>query len=460
MSIPVCSSLSATARIAASRTAKLLILIIMAIGLLPLAPAEAANYFGVTPGLTTTLPVGGTSDTAYLHIVNHGPTPITVTDIQFLAACSNFDAACAGGIADPTAITYGPTGIGLNRSGCSNRIFNMQMVNPSIGLIRLTPADGQPITLTQGDVASDYDVCRITFSMTANRAPNHDARPDLVGYQTYQNIYVAGVANGVRDDQLQHDIFTITTPLKKPVPVNDFNGDGKSDLALFGDSGNWMAPGQSTVFFGLKGDQPVPADYDGDRAVNRAVFRDGAWYVQNQPVTYYGLKGDLPVPADYDGDGDVDKAVYRDGTWYVQNHPVKYLGLAGDIPVPGDYNGDGDAERAVYRDGAWYVEGLPTVNFGLAGDIPVPADYNGDGKIERGVYRDGAWFIEGMPTSYLGLKGDVPVPGDYAGDGKADPAVFRKGVWYRQGMPEASLGSGLDVALGLPQAVYAGFFGE
>jgi hypothetical protein len=417
VSIPVYFSPSATAR----RAAKLLILVIMAMGLLPVLPAEAANTFGVTPGLPTTLPVGGSSNAAYLHLVNHGPAPVEVTDIEFLAACSNFDRVCAGGITDPTAITYSSTGTGSYRSGCSNRTFNLRMVNPTTGLIRATPADGQPVTLTPGDVASDYDVCRITFSMTVNRAPNHDARPDLVGYQTYQNIYVAGMANGVKEDQLQHDIFTITTPLRKPVPTNDFNGDGKSDVALFGDHGNWMVSGQSTVYFGLNGDQPVAADYDGDGDVDRAVFRDGTWYVQNQPVTYFGLKGDLPVPADYDGDGDVDKAVYRSGTWYVQNHPTKYFGLEGDIPVPGDYNGDGDVERAVFRDGAWY--------------------------------------IEGMPTAFLGLAGDVPVPGDYDGDGTVDPAVFRSGTWYRQGMTVVSLGSVADVALGLPQAVYTGFFG-
>jgi hypothetical protein len=421
VSIPVSYSLSATIRPVARRAAKLLILLIAILGVLPLAPAEASTYFGVTPGLPTTLPVGGTSDTAYLHLVNHGPTPVDVTDIQFLASCSNFDAACVGGIADPTAITYSSTGMGQYRSACSNRTFNLQMVNRTTGLIRLTPADGQPLTLTQGDVGTDYDVCRITFSMTATRVPNHDARPDLAGYQTYQNIYVAGMTNGVKEYQLQHDIFTTTTPFVKPVPTNDFNGDGRSDVALFGNSGNWMVAGQSTVYFGLKGDQPVAADYDGDRDVDRAVFREGTWYVQGQPVTYFGLKGDLPVPA--------------------------------------DYNGDGDAERAVYRDGAWYVEGLPTVNFGLAGDIPVPADYNGDGDIERAVYRDGAWYIEGMPTVFLGLAGDVPVPGDYNGDGKANPSVFRNGAWFRQGMSEIRLGTEIDVVLGLPQAIYTEFFG-
>jgi hypothetical protein len=101
---------------------------------------------------------------------------------------------------------------------------------------------------------------------------------------------------------------------------------------------------------------------------------------------------------------------------------------------------------------------MQTVYFGLAGDIPVPGDYNGDGDTERAVYRNGAWHVEGMPTLYLGQPGDVPVPGDYDGDGTTDSAVYRDGVWYRDGMPLVSLGTSLDIALGLPQAIYNRFF--
>jgi hypothetical protein len=88
----------------------------------------------------------------------------------------------------------------------------------------------------------------------------------------------------------------------------------------------------------------------------------------------------------------------------------------------------------------------------------VPADYNGDGDTERAVYRNGAWHVEGTPTTYLGMAGDVPVPGDYDGDGTNDPAVYRNGVWYREGMAPVSLGTAIDIALGLPQAIYNGFF--
>jgi hypothetical protein len=457
VSIPLGSSLPV--RTTAIRFVKLLILSVMALALLPIMPAEAQNY-GVLPGFPTVVNVGQSPVSANLWVINHAPTPVTITDLVFVPSCSNFDSTCAGGIADPGVFTFSPTGTGHSGTACSGQTFNLTVVNPENGQIKVRRADDQNFSLSQGDIASDLDECKIMFTMKANRAPNHDSLAAESHPQTNQNVVVTGTASGTAWTGTNNDMISVvgSAPVRRPVPTNDFNGDGKSDLALFGDHGNWISPGLATVYYGLSGDLPVPADYNGDRAVDRAVYRNGAWYVQNQPVVYFGLKGDIPVPADYDGDGDVDRGVFRDGAWHVQGKPVVYFGLPGDIPVPGDYNGDGDAERAVYRNGAWHVEGMQTVYFGLAGDIPVPADYNGDGDTERAVYRNGAWHVEGTPTTYLGMAGDVPVPGDYDGDGTNDPAVYRNGVWYREGMAPVSLGTAIDIALGLPQAIYNGFF--
>src|SRR5690606_9340183 len=64
-------------------------------------------------------------------------------------------------------------------------------------------------------------------------------------------------------------------------------------------------------------------DFDGDRKADVSVFRaaTGVWYVANSgvggfSVFQFGLDGDQPVPADYDGDGKTDSAVYRNGLWY------------------------------------------------------------------------------------------------------------------------------------------------
>jgi hypothetical protein len=70
--------------------------------------------------------------------------------------------------------------------------------------------------------------------------------------------------------------------------------------------------------------EPVAAvDFDGDGRSDVAVYRDGTWYILRSldggaTVTGWGgLAQDIPVPGDYDGDGRVDIAVYRAGTWYI-----------------------------------------------------------------------------------------------------------------------------------------------
>jgi Divergent InlB B-repeat domain/FG-GAP-like repeat len=220
-------------------------------------------------------------------------------------------------------------------------------------------------------------------------------------------------------------------------------------------NGTWDGCGVDVCFgFGTSGDLPVARDYDGDRKVDVAVYRDGYWYVLRSSdggVTALGWGGmtqDIPVAADYDGDGKTDIGVYRDGEWYILRSSdggvtaVEWGGLAQDIPVPRDYDGDGKTDIAVYRDGYWYIlrssdGGVTAIGWGgMAQDIPVPRDYDGDGKADIAVYRDGYWYIlrssDGGVTStgWGGMAQDIPVAGDYDGDGKADVAVYRDGGWY------------------------------
>jgi len=210
-------------------------------------------------------------------------------------------------------------------------------------------------------------------------------------------------------------------------------------LKLFEDLGWTTASASSTV-----------VDFDGDGRSDIAVYRDGGWFIRRSSdagmtSVSWGIAQDIPVPADYDGDGKADIAVYRNGDWFIlrsSDGGVTSLGwgIPQDIPVPADYDGDGKTDIAVYRNGDWFIlrssdGGMTSLAWGIPQDIAVPADYDGDGKTDIAVYRNGDWFIlrssDGGVTSLAwGIPHDIPVPADYDGDGKTDIAVYRDGIWF------------------------------
>ncbi|MGH9903346.1 MAG: FG-GAP repeat domain-containing protein, partial [Pyrinomonadaceae bacterium] len=101
--------------------------------------------------------------------------------------------------------------------------------------------------------------------------------------------------------------------------------------------------GSYVIQLGDPGDKLVPADYDGDGKADVAVFGDGEWQVLGSQagsydVQLFGGSGDIPVPADYDGDGRADVAVFRAGGWRVLGSEAgSYVAQFGDLhdtPVP------------------------------------------------------------------------------------------------------------------------------
>lgn len=251
-------------------------------------------------------------------------------------------------------------------------------------------------------------------------------------------------------------------------------GVEKADLAMVNEKSNvWrlQSPDGSGTFsaiqWGLDGDVRVPADFDGDGAKDLAVWRpsNGTWYilgsrssqitqVQWGLTTPYPTGGieDVPAPADFDGDKIADLAVWRpvNGKWYVLTSKSGFTssivvewGIYGDIPVPADYDGDGRTDVAVFRSmqNRWLIAASKTGNllseeFGISGDdLLVPADYTGDGRADIAIYRAGTWHIIDSATGefeqfQFGYPDAKPVPADYNGDGTTDYAFFRRGMWY------------------------------
>jgi hypothetical protein len=270
----------------------------------------------------------------------------------------------------------------------------------------------------------------------------------------------------------------IPTPTFPP-PPNDFDGDGRSDLAVVRPTGSpaawdWHAKmttdGYDSAGFGEPGNDFAAADYDGDGKTDIAYYEQSKYTFHILKSTdsttdeiELGDTGDIPVPAEFDGDGLVDPAVYRqaNGYWYIQESLNGYVaaqwGGTEDTPVAADFDGDGLADLAVFElkpGGYWELyflsnHGSDEIQFGLEGDIPTVGDYDGDGKADIAVWRpdydengNGCWYVLYSTSDYenfdeipWGISTDMPVPGDYDGDGRTDVAVWRPddGIWHIRG---------------------------
>lgn len=269
--------------------------------------------------------------------------------------------------------------------------------------------------------------------------------------------------------------FAVLVTASAAIAGVDFDHDGKADFALFRPSnGVWYAQSPDGSSFnatrwGLANDKLVPADYDGDGQTDIAVWRpeNGVWYISRSSDAHVqfikwgmttqhptgGLE-DVPVPADYDGDRIADIAVWRPdtGEWFILKSSENFnqtkceihrWGRLGDVPVQADYDGDGRTDIAVFRtmEDRWHISRSSDrqtriETFGRAGDdLLVAGDYTGDGKADIAIYRTGTWFVLDSETREVepfvfGFSDDVPAPADYDGDGTVDFAVYRSGIWY------------------------------
>jgi subtilisin family serine protease len=294
-----------------------------------------------------------------------------------------------------------------------------------------------------------------SFSVTAN--PSASARAGSI------TISGGGITQQFAVTQLE--------PVPGPAILNDFDGDLRSDIAVYWPAGGtWYVLGSSVgrmdSQFGWSETTPVPGDYDGDGLADVAVYlpASGQWYIKlssgGRGDTQFGWSDMDPVPGDYDGDGTTDVAVYKPalGQWYIKlsggGRGDIQFGWSETTPVPGDYDGDGTTDVAVYwqATGMWYIKlsggGRGDTQFGWSEADPVPGDYDGDGITDVAVYSGGQWSIKysggGRGDRQWGMVTDIPIPADYDGDGATDIGVFRQSSseWFilnSSGSPAATI---------------------
>ena len=103
------------------------------------------------------------------------------------------------------------------------------------------------------------------------------------------------------------------------------------------------------IAFGQSGDVPVPADFDGDGKSDIAVFRSGTWYIQRSSLGFiglaFGLGTDISTVGDYDGSGKSSVGVFRpsNGFWYWTTitgfgSGAFPFGANSDRPIPAAFN--------------------------------------------------------------------------------------------------------------------------
>lgn len=193
-----------------------------------------------------------------------------------------------------------------------------------------------------------------------------------------------------------------------PVPGR-YTTAGRAVPAWYDDSAaTWYIHGLAPIVFGapptaihgvdlgsdidfIDQDIPVPADYDGDRLDDLAVYSPltGLWRIryshdQSERTLVLGGIHEAPAPADYDGDRRADVAVYTylgtgSHSFTIEGQPggQVWTGPSGqaiseqDIPVVADYDGDGKADFAAF-------DSTSDNEAGMAGILQIKASSNGN----------------------------------------------------------------------------------
>jgi len=352
-----------------------------------------------------------------------------------------FDEVPTIGLADPAAIARENLVTITSVSRVGDLVYTASSTAPALVSATITPAEG--LLLAFASAATG------TATVTVRAASVFDAT-DFVE-EAFVITVVPPAADevnalaGITDTTLRVSRSNGSTLVEDPgIPLpadggwqevvqGDFDGDGRSDVAMFSGGGNWWVALTSAT-----GTAPAPA----------------SWTILRPEVPWQ-----FPTVGDFTGDGRDDIAVFNplSGAWRV----LTSTGTAFDkatfatwdpagewtVPLAGDFDGDGRSDLASrdLRTGGWHVARSDGASFTT--DIwrsqrkiidwrsLTAADFNGDGRTDIATWnsRSGVWrvltstgtgftnnrFTQWSPTA---AWTDV-VAGDFDGDGQSDLAA-------------------------------------
>jgi len=400
--------------------------------------AVASNSYGSTVGKPFTFA-----------IKTHGPT---VAPVLRLSASTD-----TGIVGDGVTANHLPLFTGTAAPNSVVTIYQSVGGAPAGGALATTAADANGnFSVGLANALSDGSITLIAgeADVAGNAGPNGAALPvrivtvggDYLGnYKTTPAVVRRTASGGLlwvingAPAPVQYGGSFVDVPF-----TGDFDGDGRSDLAVYRPSTNtWFlnrtSLGRTNFQIGAPGSTPVVGNFDGNGDTEAAVFQagTGTWSIAstaNGTETYVfaagARPGDVPVPGNYAGEPYDALAVYRPSTGqFIIQAPggaartvALSTGAAGDVPVPGHYDDTATSkvdEPAVFNPstGVYLIQrpgGVDrTVRF-APGDIPAPGDYDGTGLTEAAAYRPSinALVINGpgnaLRTVPVGQAGDVP----------------------------------------------------
>ncbi|MFD4658694.1 transglycosylase family protein [Kitasatospora sp. NPDC058444] len=285
------------------------------------------------------------------------------------------------------------------------------------------------------------------------------------------------------------------------VAVGDFNGDGKADIGVLYDDGKdgdrnrtklytftstgagftspklvWDSATDPVKSWNWAASKPVSGDFDGDGRTDLAIAYD------------YGKNGDVNRTAVWAFASTGTGFASPRKAWDSSTDPVKSWSWAASKPVAGDFDGDGKTDIGVLydygkegdrnRSGLWTLTSTGTGfnsprqvwdsgsdSWNWTTSKPVAGDFSGDGRTDVGVFYDygrtdsvnrtAVWTFTSTGTGFAGPNrawdsatdlvkswswaASKPVAGDFSGDGRTDLGVLydygqsgdlsRTGLW-------------------------------